>query len=69
MRWAGRGTEPEAVERFYAVIPAGGIGSRLWPLSREGYPKQFWPLVSNLSLIQETAARAQDAAESWDKTR
>ena len=39
MRWAGRGTEPDAVERFHAVIPAGGIGSRLWPLSRAGAPK------------------------------
>ena len=28
------------------VILSGGTGTRLWPLSREGYPKQFWPLVS-----------------------
>ena len=26
-------------------ILSGGAGTRLWPLSREGYPKQFWPLV------------------------
>ncbi len=41
------------------VILSGGSGTRLWPVSRESFPKQFWPLVSNLSLIQETAARAQ----------
>ena len=41
------------------VILSGGSGTRLWPVSRESFPKQFWPLVSNLSMIQETAARAQ----------
>ena len=41
------------------VILSGGSGTRLWPVSRESFPKQFWPLVSELSLIQETAARAQ----------
>ena len=40
------------------VILSGGTGSRLWPLSREGFPKQFWPLVSARSMIQETALRA-----------
>lgn len=40
------------------VILSGGSGTRLWPLSREGYPKQYWPLVSERSLIQETALRA-----------
>jgi mannose-1-phosphate guanylyltransferase/mannose-6-phosphate isomerase len=40
------------------VILSGGTGTRLWPLSREGYPKQFWPLVSELTMLQETAARA-----------
>ena len=28
------------------VILSGGSGIRLWPVSREGYPKQFWPLIS-----------------------
>jgi mannose-1-phosphate guanylyltransferase/mannose-6-phosphate isomerase len=41
------------------VILSGGSGSRLWPVSRESFPKQFWPLVSDLSLIQETALRAR----------
>lgn len=40
------------------VLLSGGTGTRLWPLSREGFPKQFWPLVSARSMIQETALRA-----------
>ncbi|WP_135465809.1 mannose-1-phosphate guanylyltransferase/mannose-6-phosphate isomerase [Crenalkalicoccus roseus] len=40
------------------VILSGGTGTRLWPLSREGYPKQFWPLVSERTMLQETASRA-----------
>ncbi|HEY4254152.1 MAG TPA: mannose-1-phosphate guanylyltransferase/mannose-6-phosphate isomerase [Roseomonas sp.] len=40
------------------VILSGGSGSRLWPLSRESYPKQFWPLVSDRPMLEETALRA-----------
>ena len=40
------------------VILAGGTGSRLWPLSRELFPKQFHALFSDLSLFQETVRRA-----------
>jgi mannose-1-phosphate guanylyltransferase/mannose-6-phosphate isomerase len=41
------------------VILAGGTGTRLWPLSRQGYPKQFIPLLDDhLSLYQQTLARA-----------
>jgi mannose-1-phosphate guanylyltransferase/mannose-1-phosphate guanylyltransferase/mannose-6-phosphate isomerase len=40
------------------VILSGGTGTRLWPLSREGYPKQFWPLVGAGTMLQETAGRA-----------
>ncbi|HUZ63243.1 MAG TPA: mannose-1-phosphate guanylyltransferase/mannose-6-phosphate isomerase, partial [Acetobacteraceae bacterium] len=40
------------------VILSGGTGTRLWPVSRESYPKQFWPLISDSSMIQETAGRA-----------
>jgi mannose-1-phosphate guanylyltransferase/mannose-6-phosphate isomerase len=43
------------------VILSGGTGTRLWPLSREGYPKQFWPLVSGRTMLQETAGRASGA--------
>ncbi|MBU6497743.1 MAG: mannose-1-phosphate guanylyltransferase/mannose-6-phosphate isomerase [Rhodospirillales bacterium] len=40
------------------VILSGGSGTRLWPVSRESFPKQFWPLISARTMIQETAARA-----------
>lgn len=40
------------------VILAGGVGSRLWPLSREHYPKQFIPLLdAEISLLQSTLLR------------
>jgi mannose-1-phosphate guanylyltransferase/mannose-6-phosphate isomerase len=43
---------------IYPVILSGGSGTRLWPLSRELYPKQLLPLVGTHSLLQETAKRA-----------
>lgn len=43
------------------VILSGGSGSRLWPVSRSSYPKQFWPLVSRRTMVQETALRSQGA--------
>jgi mannose-1-phosphate guanylyltransferase/mannose-6-phosphate isomerase len=42
---------------LYPVILSGGSGSRLWPLSREHYPKPLLPLTSGQSLLQETATR------------
>ena len=39
------------------VILSGGSGTRLWPLSRGQYPKQFLPLVSKQTMVQETLAR------------
>ncbi|HBS5870279.1 TPA: mannose-1-phosphate guanylyltransferase/mannose-6-phosphate isomerase [Klebsiella aerogenes] len=39
------------------VIMAGGTGSRLWPMSRELYPKQFLRLHGELSMLQETITR------------
>jgi mannose-1-phosphate guanylyltransferase len=39
------------------VIMAGGSGTRLWPLSRKAFPKQFIALTSSLTMLQETAAR------------
>ncbi|MDC3585353.1 mannose-1-phosphate guanylyltransferase/mannose-6-phosphate isomerase [Escherichia coli] len=40
-----------------AVVMAGGTGSRLWPLSREHYPKQFLQLSDESSLLQSTLLR------------
>ncbi len=39
------------------VILSGGSGTRLWPLSRETYPKQFLPLVDRHTMLQNTALR------------
>ena len=42
------------------VILSGGSGTRLWPMSRQHYPKQLLPLISDLSLLQETLGRFAD---------
>jgi mannose-1-phosphate guanylyltransferase/mannose-6-phosphate isomerase len=44
------------------VIIAGGSGTRLWPLSRSTYPKQFLALHGRLSLFQQAAVRLQSLA-------
>src|ERR1700730_3964848 len=44
------------------VILSGGSGTRLWPVSRESFPKQLWPLLSDHSLMQETVLRARGPA-------
>ena len=36
------------------VILSGGSGTRLWPLSRKQYPKQYLPLASDNTMLQET---------------
>jgi len=43
---------------------AGGSGTRLWPLSRAGFPKQFLVLSGNTSLFQQAASRLQGLADS-----
>jgi len=45
------------------VILAGGSGTRLWPLSRKSYPKQFSKLIGETSLFQQTAKRLIAADE------
>lgn len=46
-------TEPA----IFPVIMCGGSGTRLWPLSRSQFPKQFLPLVNETSMLQDTMAR------------
>ncbi len=45
------------------VILSGGSGTRLWPLSREAYPKQFLPLVGDCTMLQATWKRVAAIAE------
>ncbi|WP_240386420.1 mannose-1-phosphate guanylyltransferase/mannose-6-phosphate isomerase [Asaia bogorensis] len=47
--------------RIVPVILSGGSGSRLWPVSRSSFPKQFWPLLTDKTLLQETALRGEAA--------
>lgn len=44
------------------VILSGGSGTRLWPLSREAYPKQFLPLVGERTMLQATWLRVAPIA-------
>ncbi|MCH7550177.1 MAG: NTP transferase domain-containing protein, partial [Proteobacteria bacterium] len=46
-----------ALKPIVPVILSGGSGQRLWPISREFYPKQLINLVSDDSMLQETAKR------------
>ncbi|MFA7030078.1 MAG: sugar phosphate nucleotidyltransferase, partial [Candidatus Cloacimonadaceae bacterium] len=43
---------------MHTIILAGGFGTRLFPLSRSNYPKQFIPLFGDLSLFQKAVLRA-----------
>ncbi|MGE4506522.1 MAG: mannose-1-phosphate guanylyltransferase/mannose-6-phosphate isomerase [Desulfovibrionaceae bacterium] len=49
------------------VVLCGGKGSRLWPLSRELYPKQFLAVHGNLTLLQETILRAQAVTNALEE--
>ncbi len=51
---------------LYPVILSGGSGTRLWPLSREHYPKPLMSLVSDQSLLQDTAVRLDAVPEQGD---
>ena len=50
-------------EKIVGFVMSGGVGSRLWPLSREEFPKQLQPLTSERSLLQETALRLGTAVD------
>ncbi|MCW5876602.1 MAG: mannose-1-phosphate guanylyltransferase [Anaerolineales bacterium] len=45
--------------QYYAVIMAGGGGTRLWPLSRQAVPKQMLPLIADSTLFQTAVQRLQ----------
>ena len=47
------------MQKVQPVILCGGSGTRLWPLSRDSYPKQFLRLLGNDSLLQQTAKRLE----------
>lgn len=46
-----------STELIHPVVLSGGAGSRLWPLSRAGYPKQFLSLTGKNSMLQNTILR------------
>jgi mannose-1-phosphate guanylyltransferase/mannose-6-phosphate isomerase len=52
--------------KLIPVILSGGAGSRLWPLSREHYPKPLLPLTSERSLLQDTATRLHGLPDVGD---
>lgn len=50
----------DGLKNVYAVIMAGGTGTRLWPISRKEKPKQFQKLTSSRTMIQETYDRVKN---------
>ena len=50
------------VPKIIPVILAGGSGTRLWPLSRKSYPKQFADLLGEFTLFQQTAQRLSSSS-------
>ena len=50
---------------YYAIIMAGGVGSRFWPLSKASYPKQFHDILgAGETLIQRTFGRLSQTVPS-----
>jgi mannose-1-phosphate guanylyltransferase len=48
------------VPRLYVLVLSGGAGTRLWPLSRRGRPKQFLDLIGGRTLLQDTIDRVSE---------
>lgn len=57
-----RATTATGTRALVPVIMAGGAGTRLWPMSREMYPKQFLRLLGDGSLLQDTLKRLDGLA-------
>jgi mannose-1-phosphate guanylyltransferase len=51
---------------MYALVMAGGSGTRLWPLSRRKTPKQLLPLTGEASLLQQTVSRLEPLLQPHD---
>jgi len=51
---------------MYALVMAGGSGTRLWPLSRRRTPKQLLPLTGDMSLLQQTVSRLEPLLRPHD---
>ena len=51
---------------MFAIVMAGGSGTRLWPLSRRETPKQLLPLTGDTSLLQQTVARLGSVLQPQD---
>lgn len=49
--------------KLYPVVLCGGSGTRLWPMSRGGHPKQFLKLIGDKTLVQQTAVRLRGIAD------
>src|SRR5580693_2693378 len=62
---AKAGTAAARCTRIVPVILAGGSGTRLWPVSRENYPKQLIDVVGSDSLLQATARRMSGFPAGW----
>ena len=47
-------------KKYYAIIMAGGVGARFWPVSKESFPKQFHDMLgTGQTLLQKTASRLE----------
>jgi mannose-1-phosphate guanylyltransferase / mannose-6-phosphate isomerase len=55
--------DPKKKTAVWPVVMAGGSGTRLWPLSRSGFPKQFLVLSGNSSLFQQAVQRLRGLAD------
>ena len=51
------------MQNVIPVVLSGGVGSRLWPLSRQSFPKQFTNLIDEISLFQAAVKRATFVSE------
>ena len=65
----GAGASTKSSVRLAQVVLAGGSGSRLWPMSREQYPKQLIGVLGSDSLLQATVERMRDFSVQEHRTQ